>query len=170
MKKILTVLLTVLMVLTAGTSVFAEETDPKKFKDTEVTYFVEASYEWNQPADIEFDDLDDTGHVKAGNVEVTEAVIAGDQVLNIYIRGDADGEFKIVSAEGAELTYEVKKGTDSVSVDDAVLTVAAGTDLADETNPGVKALSFELTDPNVGSVAGSYSGICTFEAKLEKAA
>lgn len=168
MKKLLTVMLTALMVLTSGVSVFAGEADTK---NTNVTYSVEAGYEWTQPASLDgiaFDDTDG-GHVKSGNVEVTKAVIAGDQVLNIYINGDAEGEFKIVSSEGAELTYEVKKGTDSVSAGDKVLSIVAGTDLADESNPGLQALSFELTDETAGDIAGTFTGICTFEAKLEAA-
>ena len=169
MKKLLTMLLAMLMVLTSGVSVFAEETDPNKFKDTEVTYSVEAKYEWTEPADIVFDDLED-GFIKSGNVEVTEAVIAGDEVLNIYINGDAEGEFKIVSAEGAELDYEVKKDDAALAAEDLVLSVAPGTDLEDESNPGVQALSFELTDPTAGDIAGEFAGICTFEAKLEAAA
>ena len=168
MKKLLTMLLAVSMVLTSGVSVFADEPASPDTKDTEVTYSVEASYEWTQPADIEFDDTEG-GHIKTGEVEVTKAVIAGDQVLNIYINGDANGEFKIVSEEDAELEYEVKKDDAALAAEDLVLSVAAGTDLADEAEPGVRELSFELTDPTVGDIAGTFTGICTFEAKLEAA-
>lgn len=164
MKKLLTIMLAMLMVLASGVSIFADEPASPDTKDTDVSYSVEAGYEWTQPADIVFDDAEN-GYIKTGDVTVTKAVIAGDEVLNIYINGDANGFYKIVSDEGAELTYDVKKDASSVSTGSIVLTVEAGeTDLE---NNGVAELSFELTDPTAGDIAGEFAGICTFEAKLE---
>lgn len=163
-------MLAMLMIIGFGTSVFADDEPTPDTKSTNVTYSVEAGYEWTQPANmssIVFDDTDG-GKVKTGNLSVTKAVLASDEVLNIYIRGDEDGEFKIVSEEGASLTYEVKKGTDTLTKDSVVLSINAGeTDLA--TN-GVVELSFELNDTNAGKVAGTFSGVCTFEAMLEAVA
>lgn len=157
MKKILTVLLTLLMVLSSVGMVFAEGEDTKS---TSVTYQVGEYYEWVQPADVAF--TNNAYQNVERSVAVTKNTIEANNKLNIKILGDANNEFKIKAEEGdTTLAYAVSKSIDgtALTTGTSVLEVASGINTISQN------LYFTLTK-NGSEAAGNYSGICTFEAEI----
>lgn len=160
MKKLLTVMLSVLMLLVTSVSVFAEDT-----KDTNLTYTVTESYEWTQPSAITFT-TESSGTTQTGNLQVTKCIIANGKVLNIYAKGSGTSAAFTITDGSDALTYTLKAGDTSVATGGKALTLAAGANL---TTLGTVTITFDLTDANAGKKAGTFIGTCTFEAKVEDA-
>lgn len=184
MKKLITLLLSVLMIATCSMTVFAWDEEPKPGNDestddhqTLISYKVEESYEWSAPVDISFEKnlYTDT---KPGTVSITKNIIAGGKTLNIHIMGDAANEFKVTSrAEDGSVVrnFAVNKGStyeeDTILASDAVIcSAASGVNAHSET------LAFTLLNPDggVGAVlgtkqlsAGEYSGLVNFKATID---
>lgn len=156
MKKLITLLLSVLMIATCSMTVFAADTSTDDHK-TNLSYTVDETYKWAAPADITFDVNENTDS-KTGTLEVTENVITGGKKLQIKI---TDGqEFKITSVEGIKRDYTVTGATaGALSVGGVALEVNAGT------NTGSDTLTFALQEVAVQQ-AGTYTGTLNFEAAI----
>lgn len=147
---------------------------------TELKYTVTEGYTWSIPADINFgkdhtvaaENMVETGEVKAWNCRLKndyrlEVTIAGNG--GQYATETTDG-FKVKTAEGATLNYNVKKGTGvhltDVASGEEILSVPAGSNKNDET------LTFTLEthsdDTNAAEKAGTYIGYAIFTATVVK--
>lgn len=161
MKKLLTLLLTAALATAAATTAFAAEIksdtngNPTPTKsDTTVTYNVDSTYTVTIPASVT---LGGTATVSASNVKINKG-----QTLKVTLSkaNENDNTFK-VKANGAELTYTVKKGTTDIAVGSEVLAVnstTSGNDLKAE-------LSFIA--PKSTTYAGDYTGTVTFTVSVE---
>lgn len=163
MKKLLTLLLTAALATTAATTAFAADTTisagtdgnptPTAKPEMTVTYTVQPSYTVTIPASVT---LGQTAIVSASNVKINK-----DQTLKVKLTAtsERDNTFK-VKANGAELTYTVKKGTTDIAVGSEVLAVnseTSGDDLKAE-------LSFIA--PTSTTFAGEYKGTVTFTVSV----
>ena len=164
MKKLLTLLLTAALATAAATTAFADDTtisagtdgkpSPTAAPQMNVTYTVQPSYTVTIPASVT---LGQTAIVSASNVKINK-----DQTLKVKLTAtsESDNTFK-VKANGAELTYTVKKGTTDIAVGSEVLAVnseTSGDDLKAE-------LSFIA--PKSTTFAGEYKGTVIFTVSVE---
>lgn len=159
MKKFLAVLISALTMITMSITVFATQINQDsnlQTGDTTITYTVAPSYTVTIPATVS---LGETATISAEGVILNK----GEQVI-VRLTGTSDesNEFKITTAQGAELTYTVKNGENAVAVGDTVLVVNA-----DAATDSSTTLSFS-TPENV-QFAGTYSGTVTFEVSVEAA-
>lgn len=153
MKKLLTLLLTAALATAAATTAFADTSITPSDGKMNVTYTVAPSYTVTIPASVT---LGQTAIVSASNVKINK-----DQTLKVKLTATSenDNTFK-VKANGAELTYTVKKGTTDIAVGSEVLAVnseTSGDDLKAE-------LSFIA--PTSTTFAGEYKGTVTFTVSV----
>ena len=161
MKKLVTLLLTAALAITAATTAFADTTispdanDPlaPSNKGIPVTYTVNPSYTVTIPTSVTLDSntKSSTAKVKAENVTVPYG-----QSVKVALATD----FKVTSDEGAELTYTVKKDNVAVANNAVVLEVASNA----TGKTGETALTFELNDNIVYS--GTYTDTVTFTVSV----
>lgn len=120
MKKMLTVLLSVLCVMSIAC---AAEPDTKT---TNVSYEVTQAYEWTVPVGTIESPIAMTATIsELGDVTVTKCLIADGKKLDISI---ASEDWKVEYAED-EVSYEISKSNTTwaaLANDDIVLSVAAG--------------------------------------------
>ena len=173
-NKILTSALCLGMVASMASPVFASDTseNPDDTHHTDITYTVTQSYKWSAPADFSFT-ANQYSETQTGEVKILENIIEGGKTLNIKINGDADGHFKVKSAEGIVRNFEMNKNDAdgaAVNVNDIVCSAAAGTNTHTET------LAFTLLNPDGGRgtvlgtkqlSAGSYTGLVNFTASID---
>lgn len=154
MKKLLTLLLTAALATAAATTAFADTSITPSDGKMNVTYTVAPSYTVTIPASVT---LGQTAIVSASGVKINKG-----QTLKVTLTktSESDNTFK-VKANGAELTYTVKKGTTDITVGNgevlAVNSETSGDDLKAE-------LSFIA--PTSTTFAGEYKGTVTFTASV----
>lgn len=189
-KKAAALLVAAAMVMSMGTTVFADETgngensttDDKTqnvtsftnpaTNTTNLTYTVSDGYTWTVPKDITFTNTKgntDDVVVDQQKVTVDNCVIPYNNVLTITVAGDGTSNaftIKDEKANASTLNYEIKlKDTsNALEVSGTVLTVEAGT------KSGEKEMSFTLktksTDETKSEIAGTYKGTATFTATV----
>lgn len=143
MKKILTMLTTICLLVTLSGVGFAEEG-----KSTTITYHVDQSYEISIPATVT---LGNTIEVSANDV-----VIEYGKKLNVKI----NGEFKLNNND-YEVAYSITSGDNPISSGDVVLTIDP-----EKTNSGSSSLTF--VKPESGfKYAGDYTGTVNFTISVE---
>ena len=169
MKKLLTILMSTLMVLTSTGTVFAEDgptvdpTELTRLKDTNLTYEVSEAYDWSVPSKLEFskDNLTNvsaTGGDVEGKVSVDNVVIKNDKQLMINVA--IDQEFTISDGKGTSLNYVAYADGSELGAGETVISVQAG-----EASSKEAALTGTLTT-DANEVAGDYSGSLEFVAEL----
>ena len=153
MKKLLTLLLTAALATAAATTAFADTIVTPANGQMKVTYTVNPSYTVTIPASVT---LGQTAIVSASGVKINK-----NQNLIVKLTGtsESDDTFK-VKANGAELTYTVKKGNADIAVGGEVLKVNTDTTAND--------LSAELSfvAPKSATYAGDYIGTVTFTVSV----
>ena len=154
MKKLLTLLLTAALATATATTAFADTSITPSDGKMNVTYTVAPSYTVTIPASVT---LGEKATVSASGVKINK-----NQNLIVKLTGtsESDNTFK-VKANGAELTYTVKKGNADIAVGGEVLKVNTDTtanDLSAE-------LSFVARDS--ATYAGTYTGTVTFTVSVE---
>ena len=154
MKKLLTLLLTAALATAAATTAFADTSSTPSDGKMNVTYTVAPSYTVTIPASVT---LGEKATVLASGVKINK-----NQNLIVKLTGtsESDNTFK-VKANGAELTYTVKKGNADIAVGSEVLAVnseTSGDDLKAE-------LSFIA--PKSTTFAGEYKGTVIFTVSVE---
>lgn len=154
MKKLLTLLLTAALATAAATTAFADTSITPSDGKMNVTYTVAPSYTVTIPASVT---LGEKATVLASGVKINK-----NQNLIVKLTGtsESDNTFK-VKANGAELTYTVKKGNADIAVGSEVLAVnseTSGDDLKAE-------LSFIA--PKSTTFAGEYKGTVIFTVSVE---
>ena len=164
MKKLLTCVLALVMVLSLSVTVFAADTSidqgsTSKTGSTSVTYTVNPTYTVTIPANVT---LGNSVNVKASGVKVAK----GSQVV-VTLTGtsESDNAFKVNTAEGAMLGYTVKNGETAVNVNDTVLTVNPDSAADGSGASGSTSLAVALNDTI--QYAGTYTGTVTFTVSVE---
>ena len=153
MKKIVTLLLTAALAVTAATTAFAdtEITPGPASGDMDVTYTVKPSYTVTIPGIVELKSTTEGAVKGTATVGATGVTIPKGQAVQVKLSTD----FTATSGEGknaATLKYKVKKGNDEVANEGAVLTVTSGSGSTD--------LTFELAEKV------TYSGTYTDTVKF----
>lgn len=148
-----------------GVNAFAESTTNTTSGETSVKYDVSEAYTWVVPSEIDFTNAKDATVTTSGtsgntqNVQVTKNVIENGKKLHIIL--DTTNTFKIISKEGAELSYTIKKDGNNLTAGSTVLDVEAGT------ATGSATLTFVLTKDTVEK-AGNYTGTVAYSSSIEK--
>lgn len=143
MKRILTLLTSICLLLSLSCIGFADET-----KSTVITYHIEPSYMVTIPTNV----------VLGESLEVSakDVVIEYGKKLNVKISGD----FKL-SNNNHEVAYSITNGANTINSGDTVLTINP-----DEANTGSSTLTF--VKPETGfKYAGDYSGTVSFTISVE---
>ena len=158
MKKTISAILAVIMILALGITAFAENGISGN-STIEVTYTTAEAYVVTIPSNQSFsaDNLSKTGSVNAANV-----LLKSGDVLNVTMKSAND--FKLV-CDGSEIEYAVKIGGEAVANDAAVLTVNAGS------TSGNADLTFETTVDNIAAAtkAGDHVDTITFTCSVSQA-
>ena len=165
MKKLLTCVLALALVLSLSVTAFAAESSinqgsTDKSGSTSINYTVAPAYTVTIPASVT---LGNSVTVAASGVKVAK----GSQVV-VKLTGtsESDNTFEVKTTEGAALTYTVKSDeNDTINVNDAVLTVNPDTATDGNGASGSTKLSFELNDTI--QYAGTYTGTVTFTVSVE---
>lgn len=166
MKKLVTLLLTAALAVTAATTAFADDTATQIVPgpassptpasgDMNVTYKVNPSYTVTIPGIVELKSTTEGAVKGTATVGATGVTIPKGQAVQVKLSTD----FTATSGEGknaATLKYKVKKGNDEVANEGAVLTVTSGSGSTD--------LTFELAEKVTYS--GTYTGTVTFTVSV----
>ena len=164
MKKLVTLLLTAALAITAATTAFADHQigpdangnpNPSS-KQIDVTYKVDPSYTVKIPANIT---LNTTTPSKA-KVEATGVTIPKNQKLKVTLNSDKN--FCVKTSEGAELKYNVTKGNNSTT--ETAVDNTNNTVLEVKSGSGSTELTFTLKENVVYS--GTYTDTVTFTVSL----
>lgn len=175
-NKLLSAGLAACMVVPMAMPVCAEDANPvaENTKTANLTYTVGSKYDWTIHSDINFgsnagvNQTEVPGIVADGSdrkVTVTNNVIEEGKTLYITATGSgSDGEFSIKNGDSGTqvLKYVVKSGTNEVAVGGQVLAVNAGV------KEGSTNMTFKLsTSTKTAEIAGTYSGIITYTARVQ---
>lgn len=165
MKKIITLALAAVMVLSASATAFAADTviDPEsepKNGNTEITYNVAPTYTVTIPDTVNLDTATSTANNM--NITASNVVIPKGKQLVVKLTGTSgtDNALTVKTAEGAEITYTITKDATNVAVGDTVLAVNPET-----ANNGSSTLKFIA--PDSVTFAGVYSGTVTFTVSVD---
>lgn len=161
MKKLVTLLLTAALAITAATTAFADtEIGPNKNGEPtpdkgsiNVTYTVAPSYTVTIPELVTLNtDAPSTATVTAENV-----TIPCNQKLKVTL--NSNNNFYVITNEGARQHYNVTKGTSTTPISNGATVL--------EVNYGTKSteLTFELEKKNV-TYSGEYKDTVTFTVGL----
>ncbi len=164
MKKLLSILMVALCVLTLG--VAAEDPDTK---GANVQYRVNESYTWAVHADIDFganagvnQTVNRNAAIEGGDavgVAVTENVISDGKKLQIKVA--SQNNWRVVNGSTSLAYTATPAGGSALANNDTVLEVPAGT------NTGSKAIAFSLnTGSATAEVAGNYLDVLTYTAAI----
>ena len=164
MKKLVTLLLTAALAITAATTAFADtEIGPNKNGEPtpdkgsiNVTYTVAPSYTVTIPELVTLNtDAPSTATVTAENV-----TIPCNQKLKVTL--NSNNNFYVITNEGARQHYNVTKGTSTTPISNGATVL--------EVNYGTKSteLTFELEKKNV-TYSGEYKDTVTFKVSVDKA-
>lgn len=162
MKKLVTLLLTAALAVTAATTAFADHQigpdangnpNPAS-KAIPVTYTVATKYTVTIPASVT---LDSDSKSSTATIVVKDVTVDFGKKVKVALN---KGTFNVTTDEGATLPCKVTKGTNKTPVNDngTVLEVAPASKSGSET------LTFAITDPVVYS--GTYKGTVTFEVSV----
>ncbi|MCQ5080567.1 hypothetical protein NE586_11795 [Gemmiger formicilis] len=162
MKKLVTLLLTAALAITAATTAFADHQigpdangnpNPAS-KAIPVTYTVAPKYTVTIPASVT---LDSDSKSSTATIVVKDVTVDFGKKVKVALN---KGTFNVTTDEGATLPCKVTKGTNKTPVNDngTVLEVAPASKSGSET------LTFAITDPVVYS--GTYKGTVTFEVSV----
>ena len=158
MKKTISAVLAVIMILALGITAFAENGISGN-STIKVTYTTAKSYEVTIPSAQSFS----TGNLsKTGSVTATNVLLESGDVLNVTMK--SANNFKLV-CDGSEIEYAVKIDGEAVANDAAVLSVNAGT------TSGEAVLTFETTADNIAAAtkAGDHIDTITFTCSVSSA-
>lgn len=163
MKKIVTLLLTAALAITAATTAFATETgtttpgtngNANQAGDhgVHVEYTVAPRYSVTIPASVT---LDSNSKSNTAEIEVKDVTVAYGKKVKVALK---NGTFDVTTDEGATLPCKVTKGTSEVGDNGTVLEVTPAR------KNGNATLTFAITDSVVYS--GTYKGTVTFEVSV----
>ena len=124
-------------------------------KDTQVTYSVNPAYTVTIPASIA---IDEDGTVDA-TVSAADVVVNKGQYVSVTLA--AENNFTVKTAEGAELTYTVTKGGQSVAAGGEILAVNPASAAGGSAN-----ITFAINEADV-KYAGTYTGTATFTVAVK---
>ena len=146
MKKLFALILTVCLLATMSVTAFAANTTGGSM---EVTYSVAPAYTVTIP---------ETVTIGADGTEMTVSAedVVVEKGLYVSVTLAADNNFTVKTAEGAELTYTVTKGGQSVAAGGEILAV----DPADG-KTGTANITFDIDEAAI-QYAGTYTGTATF--------
>ncbi|MGN1126898.1 MAG: hypothetical protein ACI4RI_05600 [Ruminococcus sp.] len=166
MKKIITLALATVMVISATATAFAADTatdigpesEPKN-GSTEITYNVAPTYTVTIPDSVNLDTATSTANKL--NITASNVVIPKGKELLVKLTGTSgtDNALTVKTAEGAEIAYTITKDTSNVAIGDTVLAVNPET-----ANNGSSTLKFIA--PDSVTYAGTYSGTVTFTVSV----
>lgn len=190
MKKLLSIVLALALALSLSVTAFAagdDDTgnttqnttitqDTDKTGKTTVNYSVAPAYTVTIPASVTIDGTNNsnTVTVSASGVKVAKGkqVVVKLTGINVTTENtNGDNDFKVKTAEGAELKYTVKIGTTDITTAEAsntVLTVNPASTTANAVASGSNNLTFALADTEVVKYAGTYSGTVTFNVSVDE--
>ena len=124
--------------------------EPKDVRNTTVTYEIAPTFTVTIPATVA---LGGEATITAENVVVAK----GEQVV---VSLESTNEFKVTSAEGAELTYSVMSGENAVSEGDPVLKV-------DPTDGKSGSTTLRFVAPTEYTYSGEYTGTAIFTVAVK---
>lgn len=157
MKKLLTIMLALVMVLSLSVTAFATNIDQDsnpKTADTSVTFNVDPTYTVTIPATVTLAKDADGSYKQDATITATDVRLLEGQTITVTLASD----FKLTTgAAGAtyELPYTVKVGTSDTAIVDGGTVATFGTD----TNSQSSTLHFAANNP---TYAGEYSDTVTF--------
>jgi len=149
MKKLFALLLAITMMATLSVTAFAADYDTEGNKGMNVTYSVNPGYTVTIP---------ETVTIGADGTEMTVSAedVVVEKGLYVSVTLAADNNFTVKTAEGAELTYTVTKGGQSVAAGGEILAVNPASAAGGSAN-----ITFAINEADV-KYAGTYTGTATF--------
>lgn len=161
MKKIVTLLLTAALAVTAATTAFADtkiepgpDSSPNPASgDMNVTYKVNPSYTVTIPGIVELN----TAAPSTATVTATDVTIPNGQKVRVTL--NSKNNFYVITNEGARGTYTVKKDNSTTPISNGATVL--------EANYGTKStvLTFEFQKKNV-TYSGEYKDTVTFTVSV----
>lgn len=154
MKKLFALLLAITMMATLSVTAFAADYDTAGDKGMNVTYSVAPTYTVTIPETVTIGANGTEKTVSAEGVVVNKG-----QYVSVTLA--AENNFTVKTAEGAELTYTVTKGGQSVAAGGEILAVNPASAAGGSAN-----ITFAINEADV-KYAGTYTGTATFTVAVK---
>ena len=158
MKKLFTLLLVIVMMASLSVTVFAADNTinysaSSQTSGLEVSYNVQPNFTVTIPSSVSLGEY--------VTVSTDKVVVEYGKAVKVNLTGTSedDDTFKVRTAEGAVLSYSVKKGNEEVNINDTVLTV---TPTSNDTD-----VELTFVAPDNITYAGTYTGTVTFTIVVE---
>ncbi len=155
MKKLIAVALTLCMAATMSVTAFAatiDQSTANKTGNTEVNFSVDPTYSVTIPSEVELTyDTNGNSYKGSGNITTGAIRLGQDQNITVSVAGD----FKMISAENAELPYEVKIGEAVDAIESGATVATFGTSTTGQS----VTLNYSAANPEY---AGNYTDTLTF--------
>lgn len=162
MKKLLTIMLALVMVLSLSVDAFSAgitQDSNTKTADTSVTFNVDPTYTVTVPATVTLAKAADGSYKQDATITATDVRLLEDQTITVTLASD----FKLITG-AAGATYELDY---KVTVGDSSTAIATGDTVATfttDTNSQSSTLHFAAENP---TYAGEYSDTVTFTISVE---
>lgn len=162
MKKLLTIMLALVMVLSLSVAAFSAgitQDSNTKTADTSVTFNVDPTYTVTVPATVTLAKAADGSYKQDATITATDVRLLEDQTITVTLASD----FKLIT-DAAGATYELDY---KVTVGDSSTAIATGDTVATfttDTNSQSSTLHFAAENP---TYAGEYSDTVTFTISVE---
>lgn len=159
MKKLLTIMLALVMVLSLSVAAFSAgitQDSNTKTADTSVTFNVDPTYTVTVPATVTLAKAADGSYKQDATITATDVRLLEDQTITVTLASD----FKLITGATYELDYKVTVGDSSTAIatGDTVATFTT------DTNSQSSTLHFAAENP---TYAGEYSDTVTFTISVE---
>ena len=154
MKKLFALLLAITMMATLSVTAFAADYDTAGDKGMNVTYSVNPGYTVTIPTDVTIDGNSTT-------ISAEGVVVEKGRYVSVTLA--ADNNFTVKTTEGAELTYTVTKGEETVAPGGEILAVNPA-----DSATGTATITFDIDETAI-QYAGTYTGSAIFTIAVKDA-
>ena len=154
MRKLFALILAIALMATLSVTAFAADYDTAGEKGMNVTYTVAPTYTVTIPEDVTIDTAGTEKVVSADGVVVNKG-----QYVSVSL--DEDNDFTVRTAQGAELTYTVKKDNENISAGGEILAVNP-----ENGKTGSADITFAIDETQI-KYAGTYKGTAIFTISVK---
>lgn len=171
MKKLISTILSIALVLSLSTTAFAADDITVKPNDdyspnpstanTEVSFKVDPGYTITIPGSVTLDRKEDSGSITYENdLTITAAAMRIDQSKKVSVKIDSGNNLEMTTSDSSKISYKITVEGTNINVGDEVATFTTSTEAKNST------LHLKADNP---TYAGEYNGTLKFDISYDDA-